>query len=188
MTLFRTLLLWLVLALAGALAGVLRLDDAAGADALTPEPGVSGPGVAGEGAAGPATAPPAVQPVRRQVGSQDPVTAAVRLTTERGRALAEGDRAGLAAVTVPGSAAAVADQDLSARVWAAGPVSGGVEVLSAQLLPGEGTPGTVRVRVVARTWVTTADPGPGPGSTAADVVLVLARADGRWRVSDVAPS
>jgi hypothetical protein len=132
------------------------------------------------------------RPDTGQVGeAEDPALAAVALSTARLSALASGDLAALRRVTVPGSRAAGADLVAAHRaaVRQSGPEPV-LEVVSAGVLaPASGTPWDrtcpecVRVLLAARTGVPTAD-GSVPGEVR-DVVLVLVRGPGGWRVRDV---
>lgn len=122
----------------------------------------------------------------------DPAGAAVRLTVERARALATGDRARLARVTVPGSDAAASDLAVLGRLHRTGLPGPGpvrVEVQQVRRLPGTAGgarhgpgPGPVRVLLVAR--VTTGEPGASPAAVRG-VVLVLTATPAGWRVSEV---
>lgn len=141
-----------------------------------------------------------------------PLVAAVRLTEARVAALAAGDRAALAAVTVPGSPAAAADVRAAAALRGRGPAAGEVDVSGVRLLAVVGADGatTARVLVRARAVVRTADeqadadpaeigepelhdPGTDQagalldGDPAPAVVLVLVRTADGWRVSAVEP-
>lgn len=141
----------------------------------------------------------------------DPSRAAADLTRRRATALVAGDLQALAAVTLPGSPAARADEALAARLAGSGEVGGPareatVEVLDVVQVAGltvgsaggaavtGGVPGEVRVRVTARA---SARPARLPGMTgaagtpraddASTVLLVLRATPGGWRVSEVLP-
>jgi hypothetical protein len=135
----------------------------------------------------------------------DPVAAAVRLTVARAEALAAGDTAGLARVTVPGSSAAVADRRAAARL---GGVSGSAAVVVHAVARRPGCPedrmggmgphgGCVRVELAAWVGAVGASSGadepegaPPDGAPAAPrrVVLVLRATVDGWRVSEVEPA
>jgi hypothetical protein len=140
----------------------------------------------------------------------DPVTAAVRLTAARARALATGDLAALRAITVPGSPAARADLRSAARLGTGAPPDGATApgevrtVLRSAARVATRCSGCAEVRLVAA--ATLVVPGAGPvgaeiaggadadpvadpvaeaDGTAVPVVLVLRRLPAGWRVSEV---
>lgn len=139
-------------------------------------------------------------------GPADPVVAAIRLTSIRANALAEQDARELGSATVPGSPAARADAESLARVGAAvdGDLTARVRVDGARLCgPGPdepALPGRVecplcpRVLVRARAYgvpepdVVADEVGAAGGGPVDDVVLVLDRFGGGWRVSAVEPA
>lgn len=129
---------------------------------------------------GPTPGPP-------RAAREDPRTAAVRLTTERARALITGDAAALAAVTVPGSPAARQDRLTALRLGRGEPAAGAalrMVVGTVDLVPRPAArPAGTRVRIAA--YVTTGDPATAPAP--AGVVVVLRPGPGGWRVSAVEP-
>jgi hypothetical protein len=144
--------------------------------------------------------------VTARVVAADPVTAAVRLTAARARALAAGDLGALRAITVPGSAAAQADLRAAARIGAGAPSDGttppgevSMVVRSAARMATR-CAGCVEVRLVAAATLVVPDAAPAGAEVArgADVVpsgqadeaavpviLVLRRMPAGWRVSEV---
>lgn len=144
--------------------------------------------------------------VTARVVAADPVTAAVRLTAARARALAAGDLGALRAITVPGSAAAQADLRAAARIGAGAPSDGttppgevSMVVRSAARVATRCT-GCAEVRLVAAATLVVPEAAPAgtavargadvvppgeTGVTAVPVILVLRRMPEGWRVSEV---
>lgn len=116
---------------------------------------------------------------------EQPEAAAERLTRQRAAALADGDVARLADVSVPGSPAATADaaalQALEGATRTGGPE---VEVLESRAVVDAGD-GRTRVLVRSRAALQVAEDRPGPSVRERAVVLVLEDTGSEWRVHSV---